>query len=265
MDSETVTQEQIKISVFTPFLYLGIMGGIFAIFASFYKKHRLAKLTKVEPIFEDNFPLQLYLNLKASMTSLGVKPDEKLLKAALLRRGAEAVRRSMKLKENEAAYQRLYQEGLIGDEVYKQYEFETKFQELEIKEIVQEVESIKPGWSQTFFATVQEVCFNEALRRRLYSIEKRKTDLAEFWGVPNLETEKITVNIETKPAPAEKASGKAAGKTTEKAAKKVTEKANKVEPVEDAKSEAKPALNIESAEKKIESVDEAEKIPANES
>ena len=73
------------------------------------------------------------------------------MKAALLRRAAEAIRRSMKLKENEVAFTKLYQNGLIGDDIFKQYEFQIKFQELELKEIVAECESYKKGWVQTFF------------------------------------------------------------------------------------------------------------------
>ena len=65
------------------------------------------------------------------------------MKAALLRRAVEAIRRSMKLKENEPVFNKLYQNGLIGDDIFKQYQIQIKFQELELKDIVTECETYK--------------------------------------------------------------------------------------------------------------------------
>lgn len=188
---------QVKISVFTPIIYLSIMILVFSLFVRFLRKRRLNQLTNVEPIFEENYPLTLFTFLKERYNDASQEgPDVKVLQAALLRRAAEAIRRALKLEENKTVYNRLYQEGLIGETVFKQFEFQLKFQELEIKDIVAEAEALHAGWSQTFFRVAQEICFNEALRRRLQSLQTRGKELSELWDLPHTDLEKKPVDIE---------------------------------------------------------------------
>lgn len=185
MDEETA-QEQIKISVVTPLIYVAVLLGAFVAFSIFYRRNKIQQLAEIEPIFKDNHPASLYAFLKLQFADPDLpkdqKPHEKVMKAALLRRGVEAIRRSLKLKENETIFNRLYQEGLIGDDVFRQFEFQAKFQEIEIKQIVQECEQYKKGWAQLFFPVAQEICFNEALRRRLNALTERGETLAAVWG-----------------------------------------------------------------------------------
>lgn len=182
---EQETQEQIKISIFTPLIYVGVMLTCFIAFSVIYRRKKLNKLTKVEPIFPDNHPLNLYLFLKQQYdnpnATAETKPHSKVMKAALLRRGVEAIRRSLKLKENEPIFNKLYQEGLIGDDIFQNFQIQAKFQEIELKEIVQECETYKKGWVQQFFPVAQEICFNEALRRRLSAMDERSKDLSDLW------------------------------------------------------------------------------------
>lgn len=145
----------------------------------------MQNLSKIEPIFPENHTHSLYLFLKQQYTNPDAtkesKPHEKVMKAALLRRGVEAIRRSLKLKEIEPSFNRLYQEGLIGDEMFKNFQFQAKFQEMDLKEIVQECETYKKGWVNQFFPVAQEICFNEALRRRLASMDERSKTLSVQW------------------------------------------------------------------------------------
>lgn len=185
MDEQETTQEQIKISIYTPLIYVGVLLTCFIAFSIIYRRKNLNRLTKVEPIFSDNHTLNLYLFLKQQYSnpdaSAETKPHTKVMKAALLKRGVEAIRRSLKLKENEPIFNKLYQEGLIGDDVFKNFQIQAKFQEIELKEIVQECEVYKKGWVQQFFPVAQEICFNEALRRRLYSMDERSKSLSDLW------------------------------------------------------------------------------------
>lgn len=186
-ESPTPEPELVKISIFTPLIYVGVVLSIFVAFSIFYRRRRLAKFQQTEPIFKENYNAILYQQLKSQYTDPDLpkdqKPHEKVMKAALLRRGVEAIRRSMKLKENEPVFNKLYQNGLIGDDMFKQLEFEIKFQELELREIVAETEQYKKGWSQTFFPLAQEICFNEALRRRLNAVDDRAGKLSELWDL----------------------------------------------------------------------------------
>lgn len=218
MDEQETTQEQIKISIYTPIIYVGVMLTCFIAFSIIYRRKKLNRLTKIEPIFSENHTLNLYQFLKHQYNNpeatAETKPHLKVMKAALLRRGVEAIRRSLKLKENEPIFNKLYQEGLIGDDVFKNFEFQAKFQEMELKEIVQECETYKKGWVQQFFPVAQEICFNEALRRRLNAMDDRSKSLSNLWeyyvekseeGLPETaEEKKETKSAKSTPEPESK-------------------------------------------------------------
>ncbi|KAG7845323.1 hypothetical protein KL939_003895 [Ogataea angusta] len=87
----------------------------------------------------------------------------------------------IKLKEIQQYVNVLYQRGSIGDDVYESFKLQSKLQELELNELAMEAESFKKGWAQTFFPVCQEVTINEALRRRLNSLEPMKESLDHQW------------------------------------------------------------------------------------
>ncbi|EGA59720.1 Sec66p [Saccharomyces cerevisiae FostersB] len=109
------------------------------------------------------------------------KIHEKVLKAALLNRGAESVRRSLKLKELAPQINLLYKNGSIGEDYWKRFETEVKLIELEFKDTLQEAERLQPGWVQLFVMVCKEICFNQALSRRYQSILKRKEVCIKEW------------------------------------------------------------------------------------
>lgn len=184
--AEETAETVIRISVYTPLIYVAVMVTAFVIFSVLYRRHRLQKLIEVEPIFGHNYTLEIYEILKNKYNNKELpkedRPPEKAVKAALLRRAVEAIRRSLKLKENEPVFNKLYQDGLIGDDVYKQFEFQNKVQQLELKEIVEECQLFNKDWPATFFPVAQEICYNEALRRRLHAMDDRSEKLAELWN-----------------------------------------------------------------------------------
>lgn len=189
-------QQIIRISIYTPLIYVAVMTTAFVAFSIYYRRRRLSKLIDVEPFFGPNYSLELYSAVKDRYYDKQLpkegRPPEKVVKAALLRRAVEAIRRSLKLKENEPVFNKLYQEGLIGDDLFKQYEFQNKVQQLELKEIVDECQQFSKEWPATFFPVAQEICYNEALRRRLHSMDDRSESLSELWNyyVEKLEPEK---------------------------------------------------------------------------
>ncbi|SGZ47788.1 CIC11C00000004580 [Sungouiella intermedia] len=179
-------QQFVRISIYTPLIYVAVVSTAFVVFSIYYRRHRLNKLIDVEPFFGRNYSLELYAAVKdryydKEQPKEG-RPPEKVVKAALLRRAVEAIRRSLKLKENEPVFNKLYQDGLIGDDVFKQFEFQNKVQQLELKEIVEECQLFNKEWPATFFPVAQEICYNEALRRRLHSMDDRSESLSELWN-----------------------------------------------------------------------------------
>lgn len=200
--SEAKTEQIIRISVLTPLIYVGVMLSAFIAFSVLYRRHRLRKMIGVEPIFGHNYPLELYIILKEKyynkLLPRDERPPEKVVKAALLRRAVEAIRRSLKLKENEPVFNKLYQDGLIGDDMFKQFDLQNKIQQLELKEIVDECQQFSKEWPGLFFPVAQEICYNEALRRRLNCMDQRSESLSELWNyyVEKSESKEGTPGVE---------------------------------------------------------------------
>lgn len=207
MAEEEKVEQVVKISLYTPLIYVAVMVTAFIIFSVQYKRHRFRKLVQVESLFGHNYTVDLYLTIKDKFYDKSVakdeRPPEKAVKAALLKRAVEAIRRSLKLKENEPVFNKLYQDGLIGDDIFKQFELQSKIQQVELNEIVAECQQFSKEWPEKFFPVAQEICFNEALRRRINAMTTRGENLVEMWGyhvdkIDGVKTSKSSLEVETK-------------------------------------------------------------------
>ncbi|KAG7827602.1 hypothetical protein KL920_004365 [Ogataea angusta] len=178
MSEETGSPASSSISIYIPIVYVVVLLTTLVLFSVAHRRKKLSKLVSMKPIFKDNYQREMYLQLKNQTEP---KVNDKVLKAALIRRGAEAIRRMIKLKEIQQYVNVLYQRGSIGDDVYESFKLQSKLQELELNELAMEAESFKKGWAQTFFPVCQEVTINEALRRRLNSLEPMKESLDHQW------------------------------------------------------------------------------------
>lgn len=174
---------QSNVSIYTPVTYIITLLVLLATFSSFYRKRKVNKLRSMSSLFGENIPKEMYLQLKAQEEP---KVNEKLLKTALIRRGAEAVRRLFKLKECEPYMNILYLKGYIGDEDHERMKIQKKLIEVELSEVAMEAESYKKGWSQQLFPVCQETTMNEALRRRLNAIKSREEKLGKEWTVEEI-------------------------------------------------------------------------------
>ncbi len=185
-DGTNTENIQSNVSIYTPVLYIITLLVLLATFSSFYRKRKVNKLRSMRPLFGENRPKEMYFQLKAEENP---KVNEKLLKTALIRRGAEAVRRLFKLKECEPYMNILYMKGFIGDEDHERMKIQKKLIEVELSEVAMEAETYKKGWAQQLFPVCQETTMNEALRRRLNAIDSRKEKLAKEWSVDEVHIE----------------------------------------------------------------------------
>ena len=178
-ETEEPIVETKSISVYTPLIYVFILVVSLVMFASNYRKKQAKKISEQPSIFDENDAHDLFFQIKEM--SENEKVHEKVLKAALLNRGAESVRRSLKLKELAPQINLLYKNGSIGEDYWKRFETEVKLIELEFKDTLQEAERLQPGWVQLFVMVCKEICFNQALSRRYQSILKRKEVCIKEW------------------------------------------------------------------------------------
>lgn len=174
---------KVRISVYTPVIYMSVLLLLLVIFSIVYRRRKLNELRSMPSLFRENRAKEMYLQLKNQKDP---KVNEKLLKTALIRRGAEAIKRMLKLKECEVYINLLYLKGLVGDEDHERLKIEKKVEEVELRELAMEAETYKKGWSQSFFAVCQEAALNEALRRRLNSEDDRIDELKNEWSVTEM-------------------------------------------------------------------------------
>ncbi|SCW03652.1 LAFE_0G15192g1_1 [Lachancea fermentati] len=175
------TVEMKSVSFYTPLIYVSVLVISLITFASHYRKKTIKELTELPSIFDESDARDLYFQLKQMKELDNVKVHDKVIKAALLNRGAEAIRRSLKLKESEPQITLLYKNGSVGEDYWKRYQNEVKLVDLEFKETLQEAEMMQPGWAQLFVAVCKEICFNQALKRRYQAELARKEIFTEQW------------------------------------------------------------------------------------
>jgi translocation protein SEC66 len=131
-----------------PILYLTIVIGSLYTFSTLYRQRQLNKAAKLEPWFPPHKQRDIYLSLlhldpaEASEgdgeKKLSKVPDS-VLKAALLQRALENIRRIVQLRSAKPALQTLLQRGSVGDELWQRFLRAEKEMEEEVKDVVNEV------------------------------------------------------------------------------------------------------------------------------
>ncbi|QEU61174.1 Sec66 [Kluyveromyces lactis] len=160
------------VSVYTPLIYVSILVISLMIFASKYRRSQVKKLAELPSIFDEHEARDLYFAIAELAETEQLHP--KVVKAALLNRGAEAVRRTIKLREVAVQIEILYKNGSVDDKYWQRYQNEMKLVDLELKSCIEEAERLQPDWPQAFVNLCREICFNQALQRRYDSILDRK-------------------------------------------------------------------------------------------
>lgn len=177
-----------KISILTPLAYVFVLVSLFVIFSKYYRRRTVKKIQNTKPFFPQNVQKSMYYELLANEDP---KTNEKVLKAALFRWASETVRRTLKLKECEQFFNKMYQTGSIGDDMWKRFTIAQKLEEVEIQIIAKEVESFKQGWTAEFFPLLQPITFNEALKRRVDCIDQLAKAEMENYGFDKSYFEKL--------------------------------------------------------------------------
>ncbi|KAG2195882.1 hypothetical protein INT47_002925 [Mucor saturninus] len=142
-------------SLLLPTVYLG--GCIAAMSAFSYVYRRATNMTSFEAWFPINVEKEQYIALLNSEPAV----PEYHLRAALLRRAMEAVRRLVQVQQEKPALQQLMKTGSIGDDLWR--EFSAAEQEItaELQEIAMEANTFKEGWGQTIFSTAAQMLEHE--------------------------------------------------------------------------------------------------------
>jgi len=178
-------------SLVLPTAYIIIVIGSLWTFSSLYRKRKLANAAKLEPWFPPHKQRDIYLSLlhldpsEASDSGDGEKklnkvPDS-ILKAALLQRALEDVRRIVQLRTSKPALQTLLQRGSVGDELWQRFQRAEKEMEEEIKDVVEEANAFSQGWGQVIFQSANEMNQNRILKERMVEIQAQLESEKAWW------------------------------------------------------------------------------------
>ncbi|KAI2640462.1 Sec62/63 complex, subunit Sec66 [Hypomontagnella submonticulosa] len=172
-------------SLALPFAYISVLGGSLYTFSTIYRKRKASENANLEPWFPPHLQRNIYLTLLHMEPEAGQekapKVPDSVIRAALLRRAVEDIRRIFQIRTSKQALNTLLQRGSVGDDLNQRFlRAEREIQE-ELKDVMSEANALAPGWGQTIFQSANEIFYNTQLRADLEEIESRAAADKEWW------------------------------------------------------------------------------------
>ncbi|OCT54110.1 Translocation protein sec66 [Cladophialophora carrionii] len=193
----------LTLSLLVPVAYVSILLGSMATFSYLYRSRQVNKKLRLAPYFPEHTTRNIYLSLlhlsDADSASDGPTSAEKdkdrptkvpdsVLRAALLARACDDIRRIMEVRVRKPALAALLQRGVVGDEIFQRLQRAEQELELEIKDVVAEANALSGSgsatagtWGQTIFQSANEMVQNQMLRDKLDGIKAGLAAEKERW------------------------------------------------------------------------------------
>ncbi|KAL6927721.1 hypothetical protein ACO0SA_004344 [Hanseniaspora valbyensis] len=177
-ESNSTQPQYKKISILTPIIYVSLLLFSLVYLQKYVAHKKQAKSIETPSIFEDNYkPREIYYAIKEDKfesNNGSNKIDENLLLSALIHRGASVIRYKIKLTETKQTFDILYKLGSMGEDFFERYEREFNLIELELQDCIREYAILtKSTNAQKYMELCQNVCFNEAVKRRFAFYEAK--------------------------------------------------------------------------------------------
>ncbi|KIY03314.1 uncharacterized protein Z520_00004 [Fonsecaea multimorphosa CBS 102226] len=179
----------LTLSLLIPIAYLSILIGSMATFSHLYRQRQVKKKLRLAPYFPPHTTRNIYLSLLHLQDDGNTKVPDSVLRAALLARACDDIRRIMEVRMRKPALAALLQRGVVGDEIFQRLQRAEQELELELKDVVAEANALSgsgsggtPGtWGQTIFQSANEMVQNQILREKLDAIKKTLPEEKERW------------------------------------------------------------------------------------
>ncbi|KAF7594268.1 translocation protein S66 [Aspergillus hancockii] len=204
------------LSLAVPFAYLGVLIGSLATFSSLYRKRKAQKAYSLEAWFPAHLQRDIYFSLlhidppASTKEKKAVAVPESVLKAALLRRAEEDIKRVLALRSQKQALAVLLQRGSVGDDLWQRFQRAEKEMEDEVRDVVSEANAYAPGWGQTIFQSANEMMNNTLFRERIAEQQAKLDEERKWWEqkrasikegfMKELDAEDATASSSTAPA-----------------------------------------------------------------
>ncbi|KAI0889993.1 Sec62/63 complex, subunit Sec66 [Annulohypoxylon maeteangense] len=173
------------LSLALPFAYITVLGGSLYTFSTIYRKRKASQSANLEPWFPSHLQRNIYLTLLHMEPEPGQekapKVPDSVIRAALLRRAVEDIRRIIQIRTSKQALNTLLQRGSVGEDLNQRFTRAEKEIEEELRDVVTEANALAPGWGQTIFQSANEIAANTMLRTKLDEIESRAETDKEWW------------------------------------------------------------------------------------
>ncbi|KAE8144269.1 Pre protein translocase subunit Sec66-domain-containing protein [Aspergillus avenaceus] len=176
------------LSLAVPFAYLGVLIGSLATFSSLYRKRKAQKAYSLEPWFPSHLQRDIYFSLlhtdppaTSSKEKKAIAVPESVLKAALLRRAEEDIRRVLALRSQKQALAVLLQRGSVGDDLWQRFQRAEREMEDEVRDVVTEANAYAQGWGQTIFQSANEMMNNTLFRERIAEQQDKLEEERKWW------------------------------------------------------------------------------------
>ncbi|KAL4951307.1 Pre protein translocase subunit Sec66-domain-containing protein [Aspergillus filifer] len=174
------------VTLLVPFAYLSVLIGSLATFSSLYRKRKARKASSLEPWFPAHIQRDIYFSLlhlepSSKENEKEKKVPESVLKAALLRRAMEDIKRVMALRSQKQALSMLLQRGSVGDDLWQRFLRAEKEMEDEVRDVVSEANAYAPNWGQVIFQSANEMVNNAIVRERLNRHQKKLDEEKAWW------------------------------------------------------------------------------------
>ncbi|KAI1082836.1 Sec62/63 complex, subunit Sec66 [Whalleya microplaca] len=173
------------LSLALPLAYITVLGGSLYTFSTVYRKRKASQSANLEPWFPPHLQRNVYLTLlhmePEATQEKAIKVPDSVIRAALLRRAVEDIRRIIQIRTSKQALNTLLQRGSVGDDLNQRFLRAEKEIEEELRDVVSEANALAPGWGNTIFQSANEIAANTVLRSRLEEIEARAAADKDWW------------------------------------------------------------------------------------
>ncbi|EFX00942.1 translocation protein [Grosmannia clavigera kw1407] len=171
-----------------PVSYLLVLGGTFVTFSTVYRKRKAAQSANLSPWFPPHLQRNIYLSLLHMEPAAGgaekktPRVPDSVVRAALLRRAVEDIRRIIQIRTGKQACGMLLQRGSVGDDLWQRFQRAEREMEEELRDVVMEANALVPNWGQIIFQTANAIAGNAQLRDKLDAIQSQVGAEKAWWA-----------------------------------------------------------------------------------
>ncbi|CUS10177.1 unnamed protein product [Tuber aestivum] len=182
----------VKLSIIAPLVYIVVLVGTLAVFSSLYRKRKAKKAASLEPWFGPHYSRDIYLTL---LHQENPKVPDSILKAALVRRATEDIRRIVTIRQAKGSLQQLLQRGSIGDDLWTRFTVaEAEIEEgearekliavaqQELKDVAMEANGFGSEWAASIFQSAHEIVQATKIRERAAEVAEQAAAERVWWN-----------------------------------------------------------------------------------